>query len=202
MHFSPLLERALRFAADAHRDQTRKGSDVPYITHPVQVAWILSRTGWNDECLLAAALLHDVLEDCGVEVRELRELFPDSVVETVVAVSERKFDQQGRKRSWEDRKRDHLDEMGGASLNARALTLADKLHNLETIAIDLATGVDVWTRFNAPRERLVWYYSEIIARAAGNEPSLEGLVAACRNALQRVSDASGGAEFLDSELSE
>ena len=55
--FSPLLERALRFAADRHRNQTRKATDIPYITHPISVAWILQRAGFDDEVLLAAALL-------------------------------------------------------------------------------------------------------------------------------------------------
>jgi (p)ppGpp synthase/HD superfamily hydrolase len=98
--YSPLIERALRLAATAHQTQCRKGTDIPYVTHPVHAAWILLRAGFSDDRLLAAALLHDAVEDAGVTLDELREQFHADVVETVVAVTEHKHDAEGRKRSW------------------------------------------------------------------------------------------------------
>jgi (p)ppGpp synthase/HD superfamily hydrolase len=186
--YSPLIERALRLAATAHQTQCRKGTDVPYVTHPVQTAWILLRAGFTDDHLLAAALLHDAVEDAGVTLDELREQFPAEVVETVAAVTERKHDEHGRKRSWEDRKREHLAEIASASLAARALTLADKLHNLETLAADLNVSADVWGRFNAPPDRLLWYYREMTVRAAGRDERLCALADACRDVLRRIEE--------------
>ena len=186
MLFSPLLERAVRFASEAHRHQMRKGSTVPYISHPIQVAWLLVRAGFTDEALLAAAVLHDVVEDCGVTLEELRQEFSPAVAEIVAKLSERKYDEHGRRRSWEERKREHLAELAAAPLAVRAVALADKLHNLETTALDLSAGEPVWERFNAPRERLLEYYREAIDRCAGGDAELAGLAAACRAALHRL----------------
>ena len=188
--FSPLLERALRRAAEAHRHQVRKATDVPYITHPVQVAWILNRAGCDDENWLAAALLHDVVEDCGVTVDSLAQEFSTEIAAIVAALSERKRDASGQPRSWEDRKQEHLAELAAAPRPVRAITLADKLHNLSTIAADLDAGAEVWTRFNAPPARLLWYYGAIIERCAGEsaagDPLLTTLAAACRDVWDRL----------------
>ncbi|MFV0446695.1 MAG: HD domain-containing protein [Planctomycetaceae bacterium] len=188
--FSPSLERALRFAADRHRHQTRKGGDVPYITHPVQVAWILQRVGFDDEPLLIAALLHDVLEDCGVTRGELDREFSPRIGELVGALSERKRTDGGQPRPWEDRKREHLLELSSAGPEVQALTLADKLHNLATIAHDLQSGMDLWSRFNAPRDRVLWYYDAILnaCSAATSDARLATLHAECRHWLTVVSD--------------
>ena len=190
--WSPFLEAALRYAALAHQDQRRKGSDTPYITHPVQVATILERAGFTDETLLAAAMLHDVVEDCDITHDQLREEFGSDVADIVAALSERKTDDTGHKRPWEDRKCEHLEHLTDASLAVRALTLADKLHNLETIALDLKSGTDVWSRFNAPKERLLWYYGAVVDRCGSDAPELSELARACRDALGRLAtDADG-----------
>jgi (p)ppGpp synthase/HD superfamily hydrolase len=186
MLFSPLLERAVRFASAAHRHQMRKGSAVPYISHPVQVAWILVRAGFTDETWLTAAVLHDVVEDCGVTLEELRREFSPEVAEIVAGLSEQKCDEHGRRRPWEDRKREHLAVLAAAPRAVRAVALADKLHNLETMALDLAAGEPVWERFTAPRERLLAYYREAIDRCGGDDPALAGLTAACRAVLARI----------------
>lgn len=159
---------------------------MPYITHPVHTAWILQRAGVTDESLLAAALLHDVVEDCGVSVASLQVEFSTDISDMVTALSERKLDAEGRPRPWEDRKRDHLAELQHASLSVRQLTLADKLHNLETIAHDLESGVDVWSRFNAPRERLLWYYSAILTSCRSEDPVSLRLAADYESLLGRI----------------
>lgn len=179
--FSPNLELALRFAALAHVDQRRKDTKVPYITHPMQVAWLLQRAGFTDEDVLAAALLHDVVEDCEVSLAQLRDEFSPAVADLVAALSERKRDVQGQKRSWEDRKREHLEHLAAAAPGAKAIALADKLHNLATIRLDLQAGQDVWSRFNAPRERLLDYYSRVIAACEDRtDPRNARLADACR----------------------
>src|SRR5262249_7510334 len=99
---SPLVERALRVAARAHRDQTRKGTDIPYLTDPAAVALILVRAGFDDEATLAAALLHDVVEDTDWPAERLRAEFPPQVLEYVSAVTERKLAADGSKRPWID----------------------------------------------------------------------------------------------------
>lgn len=178
-----LLERALRIAAAAHEGQTRKASGLPYITHPVAVAMLLQQHGFADKETLAAALLHDVVEDTAISRADLAGQFPEGVVELVTHLTERKYDETGCKRPWEDRKREHLAHIGTAPLTARAITLADKLHNLRTMAYDIDQGQELSTRFNASFDRLVWYYEAMIDAAAGQEARLQPLAAAARNAL-------------------
>jgi (p)ppGpp synthase/HD superfamily hydrolase len=184
--FSPLVERALRVASDAHRDQTRKASDVPYVSHLAGVALILCRAGFTDENVLAAALLHDAIEDTDYTPDALAAGFPPDVVAWVAATTERKTDEESARRPWEDRKREHLSHVAAAPLEARAIVLADKLHNLGSMLYDLAAGEPLWDRFNAPRERVLWYHREMIDRAAGDEPRLAGLAQPCRELLGRL----------------
>ncbi|HUG92474.1 MAG TPA: HD domain-containing protein [Planctomycetaceae bacterium] len=187
--FSPLIERALRVAAHAHRHQTRKSSDVPYVSHLAGVALILCRAGFDEEAVLAAALLHDAVEDTDCSVEMLADDFPPEVVAWVAATTERKADENGRKRPWEDRKREHLAQVAAAPLEARAIVLADKLHNLGSMLFDLAAGERLWERFNAPRERILWYHREMIDHAGAGAPRLEGLANACRELLARLEAA-------------
>jgi hypothetical protein len=190
--YSPLVERALRLAAVAHHDQKRKGSQAPYFTHLAGVALILARAGFDGEDVLAAAILHDVVEDTGVTLAQLAGDFPSEVVELVAALSERKTDDGGAARPWEDRKAEHLEQVRSASLPARAIALADKLHNLETMLHDLGEGTIAFSAFRAPPERVVWYYEQMLAAAgSGNEPELAGLVGACESALGRLRAAVG-----------
>jgi (p)ppGpp synthase/HD superfamily hydrolase len=184
--WSPLVEQALRVAAVAHQGQVRKGSDIPYITHPLAVALILVQSGWSDAEVLAAALLHDVVEDTAVTLAELERKFPAAVVATVAGLSERKLDDAGRPRPWLDRKQDHLAELSHASLAVRAVTLADKLHNLETLLLDAAQDSQVWTRFKGSPQQLVWYYRATLAAARGTEPALQPLAAAVESAINRL----------------
>ena len=186
MTFSPLIERAMRVAARAHRHQHRKASDLPYITHPASVALILARAGFTDEAMLAAALLHDVVEDTGYHRDALAAEFPPLVVEYVDALSERKLDDSGRKRSWRDRKLDHIEEISRAPLAARAIELADKLHNLGTMLFDLDAGETLWERFTSSPADLVWYHTEMIAAAAGSDEALAPLANECRELLGRL----------------
>lgn len=181
-----LLETALRTAAVAHREQVRKCSDVPYVTHSAAVALILARFGFTDEELLAAALLHDVVEDTDVTLEELATQFPSATIEAVAALSETKNGTDGRLRPWEDRKAEHLRHIAAAPLAARAIALADKLHNMETMRLDLAAGTLSLSAFRAPPERLLWYYQSMIDAAAGDFLQLVPLAGACRTSLEQL----------------
>jgi (p)ppGpp synthase/HD superfamily hydrolase len=185
------LERALRIAAVAHRDQVRKGGNIPYFAHSAAVALILARFGFSDESLLAAAVLHDVVEDTDVTLAELSAQFPVDVVSTVAALSETKNDSDGRLRPWEDRKAEHLQHIAAAPWAARAIALADKLHNMETIRCDLAAGTVSLSAFRAPPDRLLWYYRSMIDTAAGIDGLLRPLADACRTEWERLRDVLG-----------
>ncbi len=144
---SPALERALRRSAEWHRGQARKGADgAPYVEHVVGVALILDRLGF-DEPVVIAGLLHDAVEDTAATLDEIAAEFGSVVAEIVAACSEQKEDDQGRKRPWIDRKTDHLAVLEAAPVTARAVALADKLHNLTSILVDLQDGRDVWSVF-------------------------------------------------------
>jgi guanosine-3',5'-bis(diphosphate) 3'-pyrophosphohydrolase len=187
---SPTLERALRWAAVRHRGQVRKGSDVPYVQHPTAVAMILDRLGFPEE-VVVAGLLHDVVEDTDATLDEVRAAFGDGVAETVRHCSEVKLDAEGRKRPWIDRKRDHLEALATAPVEARAVVLADKLHNLLSIRFDLEEGRPVWSRFNADRAQVLWYYRATLDRCGPGDPRLERLARECRAALACIEAPDG-----------
>lgn len=187
--FSPLIERALRVAADAHRHQHRKASDIPYLTHPVSVMLILQRAGFHDEELLAAAALHDVVEDTSRSLADLAADFPPRVLEFVACLTERKRDPAGQPRSWHDRKREHIEQVAASPWEARAIVLADKLHNLATIAFDLDAGQNVWPRFNAPARQLLDYHRTMVDRAEQGDPRLASLAIECRRLIEQLEHA-------------
>lgn len=184
--FSPLIEHAIRVAARAHRDDVRKGSDIPYLSHSASVALLLERVGISDDHIIAAALLHDVVEDTVVTIEDLAREFPPNVVELVEGLSERKLDPEGNRRSWHDRKRDHLEVVATSSFGVRAVVLADKLHNLGTMVFDLEQGEAIWSRFNASSEDILWYQQAMLTAADQGEPELVPLVAACQQFIERL----------------
>jgi (p)ppGpp synthase/HD superfamily hydrolase len=161
--YSEQYEAALVAAAKAHRPQKRKGSDVPYITHPVHVSVILIRHGFP-EPLVIAGLLHDVVEDQGYPLQRIEEEFGREVAGVVAALSEQKRDAQGRKRPWEVRKREGLELLRRASLGAAAVKAADALHNVCTAVADARrAGPGAWRRFNRGPDLQLWYYRSVAA---------------------------------------
>ena len=185
MLFSDRLERALRYAAVCHQGQERRGSGVPYFQHVVAVALVLDRLGFEED-VVVAGLLHDVIEDTEATREDVRDRFGPGVAELVASCSEVKNDDEGRERPWIDRKRDHLEALAGAPAEARAVALADKLHNLASIACDLREGRPVWSLFHADRDRVLWYYRAATATLGAGDPRLETLAGECREALERV----------------
>jgi len=152
------ITEAILFAAEAHRDQYRKGTIMPYIFHPINVGRILLEHG----CLrnvVAAGILHDVIEDTDVTPVELKRSFNEKIFKYVMAVTE-----PDKTLPWEERKAAYIEKAKTASLRILQVMLADKYDNLRQIRDDLAgAGEAVWERFNAPPHRIRWYYESLIA---------------------------------------
>jgi (p)ppGpp synthase/HD superfamily hydrolase len=193
------LERALRWAAIWHQGQVRRGCDAPYVEHAMGVALILDRAGFAEEVVIAG-LLHDVVEDCAVGLEEIAARFGAAVAETVAHCSEIKTDSSGRKRPWIDRKRDHLEAMAGAPAPARAVLLADKLHNLLSIALDLREGRPTWSTFHAQRDQVLWYYRSALERLGAGDPRLQALADQGRQTLAMIEATEAGKTAQDFRL--
>lgn len=152
-----LVSRALAFASRMHEGMVRKGTNVPYIVHPVEVAEIVASMT-DDEHVIAAALLHDVMEDCGVTKQELESSFGERVACLVEAETQRK---EGDPRAtWERRKQATVARLAHAPREERLIALGDKLSNMRAICRDyLKEGDSLFLRFNQPdKRRYAWYY--------------------------------------------
>lgn len=162
--------RALAFAARAHRDQYRKGTEeladdldkfigigVPYIMHPAAVGMLLLEHGASDAAVVAG-ILHDVLEDTEVTREVLEETFGTEVTQLVIAESE-----PDKSLPWRERKQFTIDHLTATdNLDVKLIAAADKLHNVQSIQLDLEKlGEGVWGRFNASKEEQAWYYHSI-----------------------------------------
>lgn len=158
--YSARYDAALALAARAHRAQLRKGTDLPYIAHPIYVALILERHGFG-ETLAIAGLLHDVVEDTPVPLSTIRAEFGDEVAELVAAVTETKA-ADGQELPWEQRKAEKLERLHGSGPDVAALKAADALHNSQSIIRDLRSdGAAVWQRFKRGPEQTLAYYAGI-----------------------------------------
>jgi (p)ppGpp synthase/HD superfamily hydrolase len=184
-------EEALRLAAMAHRLQDRKGSDVPYVTHPVHVSIILRHYGFPVE-LAIAGLLHDIVEDQEYPLSKIEEQFGARVAEIVDALSERKTDAQREVRSWEMRKREAIEQLRQAHPDAVAAKAADTLHNARSIALDLRQeGATVWRRFNRGPDRILRYYGQVVQLARerlGDHPLVAELARAVDDLARLAED--------------
>ncbi len=182
---SDAMDRALRRAAFWHREGVRKGSQTPYMAHPMAVAMILARMDFAEPVVIAG-LLHDVVEDTDATLEEVRAEFGGEVADLVDVLSEVKLDANGKKRPWIDRKRDHIKALATASVEARAVALADKLHNLLSIRADLDQGRPVWTLFHAEKSQVLWYYRTCIETYPGNDAPLQALAEHCSVVLKAI----------------
>lgn len=155
---------AVAFAATVHADDRRKGHDVPYLTHLLAVASLVLEDG-GDEDAAVGALLHDVVEDHGVEhLEEIEARFGTSVREVVSGCSD-SFDVDGaEKQPWEVRKRAYVAHLrdGGVDRRTLLVSCADKLHNARSLVADLRLeGVGALGRFNAEPSQILWYYDAL-----------------------------------------
>jgi len=141
--------------------------------------------------VVAAGLLHDVAEDTATTLDELREKVGEEVAGLVAANTERKVDEEGRARAWAGRKREALNCLSESPVGARAVGLADKLHNLLSIELDLTAGFDVWATFRAERGAVLDYYREAAGRWGGGDARVDGLARGCLEALERIEEMGG-----------
>ncbi len=153
---------ALALAIDAHKDQFRKGTAIPYISHPLAVASIALEFG-ADEDQAIAALLHDVIEDGGASFIPIIETkFGTRVASIVASCTDGVPDHTGNKGDWWQRKRAYLAHLEDATSDALLVSGSDKLHNARAIVSDLQKeGVSVFERFSTKSEGALWYYNEL-----------------------------------------
>lgn len=153
---STLIERAMRLSARAHLTQTRKESNLPYLMHPSMVALMLARHGFASE-VLAAALVHDVLEDTEVGEIEMGEELGQEVVALVKAVS---YDPA---LSWEDARVAYIESVRQAPEGAKAISVADKIHNAQSLILGhQREGKSMWSNFTRPRDKKLWFEEEML----------------------------------------
>ncbi len=185
--YSDAINHAFAFAAKHHDRQVRKGTKLPYLTHPANVAVILTRYG-RDERTIVAGVLHDVVEDCVKDgytrqmlEQSIGEKFGADVLETVLGVTYRHLDNDGVELSSEERKEDYLARLSDANESALWVCAADKVHNSNSILSDLRRTEDphsVWSRFKAGKAGTVKWYRNVLDRLdeiGFDEPIVEEL---------------------------
>lgn len=157
----PRFDEAFRYAAGKHAAQTRKKTDVPYISHLMSVAALVLEAG-GDEDQAIAALLHDVVEDCGGRpiLEEVRHRFGTRVANIVEGCTDA---YTIPKPPWKQRKLDYLEILRTADDDIRLVSAADKLHNVRTILADYRhEGDRVWERFSGRKDGTLWYYRAVL----------------------------------------
>jgi (p)ppGpp synthase/HD superfamily hydrolase len=164
-----LIFDAIEYAARAHREHYRKGTNIPFIIHPISVAKILIEYDCSDEVVIAG-ILHDTVEDTAVTLEAIRRSFGEKVASLVKAASE-----PDKSDTWENRKRHTIEYLKTAPMDALLLSCADKLDNIRSIKEDYERfGESVWKRFRRAKDSQEWYYSALadlfMGRAEG-EPA-------------------------------
>lgn len=159
-----LFDKAAQFAIEAHRGVERRGKGFPYIIHPMEAAAIVA-TITNDPEMLAAAILHDTVEDTDVTFEQIEKNFGPRVAllvrnETCALPKEK---------PWKIRRQAQIDALRQADHDSKIVALGDKLSNLRSIALDYRTmGDTLWSRFKAPEGKadIGWYYRGLVSALA------------------------------------
>jgi (p)ppGpp synthase/HD superfamily hydrolase len=165
----PRFLRAFRFAAEKHAGQTRKASSIPYIAHLMGVASLVLEFG-GDEDMAIAALLHDVVEDCGgvPMLKEVRKRFGRRVAKIVDGCTDSDTEP---KPSWRERKETYIQHLRSADAETRLVSGADKLNNVRSILSDYReVGESIWSRFSGGREGTLWYYRTLLEEFLRSKP--------------------------------
>lgn len=158
-----ILDKAIIFATHAHEGQTRKMSGIPYILHPLEVASIIA-TMTDDIDVMAAGILHDTIEDCGVSPEEIRAQFGSHVYKLVLSETEDKLENRPPADTWLERKSDSLLAIQNTrNIEVKILWLGDKLSNLRSFWKEyLVRGPEIWTHLNQKDPKMQeWYYRSI-----------------------------------------
>jgi guanosine-3',5'-bis(diphosphate) 3'-pyrophosphohydrolase len=157
------LQRAIEFATRAHQGQMRKVSGVAYVTHPIAVGNLLKMAGFNEDVVIAG-YLHDTVEDTYVTFEDIQREFGSNVVELVRGNTENKS------LSWIERKSHTIESIKNAQIEIKALIVADKLDNLQSLTNNYnELGDAIWEKFKGGPEKQKWYYQSVV------EGAFEGL---------------------------
>ena len=152
-----LIDSAIEFAAKVHGNGVRKGTDIPYITHPFSVGILLTEIGCSEE-VIAAGILHDTVEETPTTLDDLLTTFGKQVADIVAGCTE-----PDKSLPWEERKQHTIDFLKIAPLEVRLVSCADKLHNIRSIAIEYSRiGDRIWKRFKRGKKDQEWYYRGIV----------------------------------------
>ena len=189
----PRFPRAFNFAAEKHAGQTRKASRTPYIAHLMGVASLVLEFG-GDEDMAIAALLHDVVEDCGGApmLKEIRRKFGSRVAKIVDGCTDSDTDP---KPPWRERKETYIRHLKSADAETRLVSAADKLNNVRSILSDYREVEEsIWDRFSGGREGTLWYYRALLEEFLRGQPSrlARELELAVRELATRAEMASTG----------
>lgn len=200
-----VLEKAIAYAAVKHSGTMRKGTTTPYIVHPMEVAAIASCLT-DDEEVLSAAVLHDVLEDTHTTKQELVQIFGQRIADLVADESENKREERPAEETWRERKAETIRHLAQTSHEARIIALADKLANMRAIERDYeALGDQLWQRFNTKdKADHAWYYANVFHALYGDpglreSPLLTELMIRIRDVFNDVLEA-GNARADENKL--
>jgi (p)ppGpp synthase/HD superfamily hydrolase len=196
--FTPLsirFDHALLFTAQVHRNQDRKKSGIPYLSHLLGVASIVLDYG-GDEDMGIAALLHDAVEDHGGRpmLKVIDQIFGARVAKIVDGCTDSYAEDPKKKESWERRKFRYLRRIRHEDAETRFVSAADKLYNVRAVSRDLRYNGDAaFARFSAPKARIIWYYRSLVTeyRAGGVTHVLKPLLDDLDRAVTEVEHLSG-----------
>lgn len=202
--YSDRINHAFAFAAKHHDRQVRNGTRLPYLTHPANVAIILTRYG-QDDSTVVAGILHNMIEDAvregwTAEMLEDRigEKFGSDALHASLAVTMRRHDDDGNELDKEEKRADLLIRLAHADARARWVCAADMVHNGSTILADLKRTVDVesvWSRFSVGRDGTIRWYRAVYDRLAelGFSASITDELRDVTEALEKYASASASA---------
>ncbi len=150
-----MIHKAIEFATVKHQNQKRKGTNIPYIVHPMEVMQILTANDCPNE-VIVSGILHDTLEDTNTTIEEITSIFGSVVANIVNSESEDKT------KTWKERKQATINRVKKGSLESKLVCCADKVSNLRSMFEDLNNiGDKLWDRFNASKEDIAWYYNGV-----------------------------------------
>ena len=154
---SMAIQKAIIYATLKHERQKRKGTNIPYIVHPMEVMQILTELQCTEKVIIAG-ILHDTLEDTDTRPEEITERFGADVLAIVQTESEDKS------KTWKERKSATIERLKDDSAETKLVCFADKLSNIRSMYRDkMEVGAELWKRFNADKDSIEWYYRGVAA---------------------------------------
>lgn len=169
---SARYDQALKFASDAHRTQTRKNGQVPYLSHVIRVSGLVLDYGASEDVAIAA-LLHDVVEDCGglPTLEKVRSEFGDVVAGIVLETSDSVSSDPNCKAPWRERKESYIERLKTGSIEAALVSGCDKLDNVASLirSLILFDDATILTKFKGGRDGEFWYWDSIVDVLYGRE---------------------------------